>query len=230
MSKKDKKKDPTLFERALEWYDSGDYGKQQAALELFSEKQLKDAVEEHRKKKKREEIKDRDIELQEKLERCKKMFPLGILIWSDDGTDVYPNVVVSEPYIGTSDWHRYIHGSVLNNDNRTILVETVRICMDGPWWPKTKHLVCLENILHYMDLPNDNKFKKNHIINLPEFYEKAEKERQSQITRYNELIAGYQKQIDSCTKTLKEYEDYNPKVVTEEYAQEILAEYQKRYK
>ena len=160
MLKKDRKKGPTLFERAIEWYDSNDCGKQQAALELFPEKQLKAALEDYRKKKKRERKSEREEELKSKLERCKKMFPLGLLIWSDDGTDKCPNVVVSEPYIGESDYHCYLHSYYFSDDKRTILVDTVRLCIDGPLWPKTKHVVCLENVLHYMDLPKDNSFKK----------------------------------------------------------------------
>ena len=202
-----------------------------AALELYSENQLRSAIKNYRERKKKQRKRNRENELKEKLERCKKMFPLGLLIWSDDGTDVLPNVVVSEPYIGVSEWHRYHYSDYyLDDDKRTILVDTVRICMDGPFWTKNKHQVCLENVLHFMDLPDDNPYQKNYIINLKKYYEDKKKEREKYIARYNKLIDDYQKQIDECTKTRKEYEDWDPTKVTEEYAQEILAEAQKRYK
>jgi hypothetical protein len=76
-----------LFDKVMEWYQSGDKGKREAALDLFPEDMLKKEIEGFKKRNKQERLKTREEQLHQRLKEAKKMFPIGTLIRSDDGTD-----------------------------------------------------------------------------------------------------------------------------------------------
>lgn len=207
-----------LFKKAIEWYTkAGDYRK--AAIELFPEEKLKEELENYKKEVRKQRMQEREKELEEVLEICKKRFPIGTLIRSDDGTDHLPNLVISEPYISETKYH-FPHNkhSWEYDKTETVLVNTVRIHMNEPLNRKEK--VGLETVLYYDGL-TDN-YHKDAIINLKNY----EKER---IDKKNEHLKWLKDKRDRCQEELnailseiKEYEEYNPSELTEEKLKEIL--------
>ena len=97
-----------LFDKAMEWYQSGDKGKREAALELFPEDMLEREIDDFKKRNYKEFMKTREEQLRRRLEDAKKIFPMGSLIWSDEGTDNCPNIIVGEPYIGDTQYGSHI--------------------------------------------------------------------------------------------------------------------------
>lgn len=206
-----------LFEKAIEWYrKGGDY--RRAACELFSEKKL-EAYENGRKK---NMMTDRDKMLQKMLVRCKKLFPIGSLIQSHDGTDHLPNLTISEPYIQdvkhlpfcvdySSDYE--------DGERKTIFVDTVRIRRNEPW---INSQVCLEELLYYMDIPDGDNFKKKGFIDLKEYEKKQIEKKNEELTYLKTLAEKIEKDLDDTKKKIAEVEAYNPSELTEQKLKEIL--------
>lgn len=206
-----------LFEKAIEWYrKGGDY--RRAACELFSEKEL-EAYENGRKK---NMMADRDKMLQEMLIRCKKLFPIGSLIQSHDGTDHLPNLTISEPYI------KYVKhlpfcvdysSEYKDGERKTIFVDTVRILKNEPCG---KSQVCLEQLLYYMDIPDGDNFKKKGFIDLKEYEKKQIEKKNEELTYLKTLAEKIEQDLDDTKKSIAEVEAYNPSELTEQKLKEIL--------
>ena len=206
-----------LFEKAIEWYrKGGDY--RRAACELFSEKEL----EKYENERKKSMMTDRDKMLQKMLVRCKKLFPIGSLIQSHDGTDHLPNLTISEPYI------KYVKhlpfcvdysSDYKDGERKTIFVDTVRILINEPW---KKSQVCLEELLYYMDLPDGDKFKKKGFIDLKEYEKKQIEKKNDELTYLKTLAEKIEQDLDDTKKSIAEVEAYNPSELTEQKLKEIL--------
>lgn len=206
-----------LFEKAIEWYrKGGDY--RRAACELFSEKEL-EAYENGRKK---NMMADRDKMLQKMLVRCKKLFPIGSLIQSHDGTDHLPNLTISEPYI------KYVKhlpfcvdysSDYKDGERKTIFVDTVRILRNEPYG---KSQVCLEQLLYYMDIPDGDNFKKKGFIDLKEYEKKQIEKKNDELTYLKTLSEKIEQDLDDTKKSIAEVEAYNPSELTEQKLKEIL--------
>ena len=219
--------DKKLLDKALEWYQHSDL--RQAALDLFPEKVLEKELESYRKRKAKEREKTREIELQKMLERCKKLFPIGTLMWNDEGSDQLPNIVIGEPYIGSSPYHypRYTDyfgpGSDLNR--RTVLVKSVRVS-DGNVPADDKFYlskICLENSLYFIDHPSE--WTRSPLINLVE-YQKQE------IKKRDNSVKDIQKDIERLEKSLSDKQErfsylmmYNPMDFSKERIKEIVKRY-----
>ena len=52
-----------IFEKALEWYQSGNLGKREAALELFSKKELEKEIDKFNEKRLKETLKAKEEHL-----------------------------------------------------------------------------------------------------------------------------------------------------------------------
>ena len=206
-----------LFEKAIEWYrKGGDY--RRAACELFSEKEL----EKYENERKKSMMADRDKMLQKMLVRCKKLFPIGSLIQSHDGTDHLPNLTISEPYI------KYVKhlpfcvdysSDYKDGERKTIFVDTVRILRNEPYG---KSQVCLEQLLYYMDLPDGDNFKKKGFIDLKEYEKKQIEKKNEELTYLKTLAEKIEQDLDDTKKSIAEVEAYNPSELTEQKLKEIL--------
>ena len=206
-----------LFEKAIEWYrKGGDY--RRAACELFSEKEL----EKYENERKKNMMADRDKMLQEMLVRCKKLFPIGSLIQSHDGTDHLPNLTISEPYI------KYVKhlpfcvdysSDYKDGERKTIFVDTIRIMRNEPW---KKSQVCLEELLYYMDKPDGDNLKKKGFIDLKEYEKKQIEKKNEELTYLKTRAEKIEQDLDDTKKSIAEVEAYNPSELTEQKLKEIL--------
>ena len=206
-----------LFEKAIEWYrKGGDY--RRAACELFSEKEL----EKYENERKKSMMTDRDKMLQKMLVRCKKLFPIGSLIQSHDGTDHLPNLTISEPYI------KYVKhlpfcvdysSDYKDGERKTIFVDTIRILRNEPCG---KSQVCLEQLLYYMDIPDGDNFKKKGFIDLKEYEKKQIEKKNDELTYLKTLAEKIEQDLDDTKKSIAEVEAYNPSELTEQKLKEIL--------
>lgn len=228
--KKKNELETNLFDKAMSWYQSGDSGKKEAAMELFPKDMLEKEIENYKKRDKEERKKLRDKELQEVLEKCKKLFPIGTLVWSDEGTDHCVNVIVEEPHISKTEYRApYGKYDCGDNDRKTVLAKTIRIGtmsnepLEGNW---CKSYVGLENLLINMTERKDSSYVNTKpIINLKELQEKKMEERNKEIENVKKQIENYQKNLDILNRDLSELEAYNPYDFTKEKIQEIVKQY-----
>ena len=206
-----------LFNKALEWYrKGGDY--RRAACELFSENEL----ETYENERKKNMMVDRDKMLQEMLIRCKKLFPIGILIQGDDFADRLPNLTISEPYI---QYVKYLplcvnySSEYKDGERKTIFVDTVRIRRNEPCG---KSQVCLEQLLYYMNKPDGDNFKKKGFIDLKEYEKKQIEKKNEELTYLKTLAEKIEQDLDDTKKNIAEVEAYNPSELTEQKLKDIL--------
>lgn len=216
-------KNKNLFDLAMGWYRSGDSGKKAAALDLFPEEMLKKEIEEYRKRDKKERVKLREENLQKMLERCKKLFHIGDVIESPDGSDHLPNLIISEPRIQKVE---YLPWCVENScdygpdEKYTIVVDTVRLHMNKPLDRNSK--VCLEALLYYMDKPNDDEYKKKGFIDLKEYAKKQIEEKNEELKDLREREERYQKDLSDIQMDITTLEEYDPNELTSKKIKEIL--------
>ena len=208
------------------WYMSGDSGKKAAALDLFPEEMLIKEIDAYRKRNKKERIKLREENLQKMLERCKKLFHVGDVIQSDDGTDNLPNIIISEPKIQNV---KYLPFCVDNSweyddcDKKTILVDTIRISCNKPL--ERKYKVCLETLLYYMDKQKDDTFRKKGFIDLKEYAKTQIDIKNNELKRLKEKEERILKELNEILSDIKCLEEYNPNELTNEKVKEIIKEY-----
>jgi hypothetical protein len=216
-------KNKNLFDLAMGWYRCGDSGKKAAALDLFPEEMLKKEVEAYRKRDEKERIKLREENLQKMLERCKKLFHIGDLIQSSDGTDHLPNLIISEPRIQKV---KYLPSCVENSwaydgyEKNTIVVDTVRLYMNEPLDTKSK--VCLEQLLYYMDKPKDDMFSKKGFIDLKEYAKKQIEEKNKELNNLRAREQRVQKDLNDIQMDITTLEEYDPNELTSKKIKEIL--------
>lgn len=220
-----------IFEKAVEWYQSYSSGKREAALELFPEEKLKKAVDKVNEKKKKEKEEIREEHLKKTFERCKKLFPIGTPMWSDDGTDHCPNIVISEPYIAETKYS-VPDGSYdysYDGKKKSIFAKTIRMStvrnepLEGKWKYDT---INLEKCLYDMD--NQSEWgHKEHIINLKEFYKTKNDEKADRIKYLKDKIHSIQKELNEFIDELTTLEAYEPEGLTKELINKIVKEYAK---
>lgn len=222
-----------LFDKAMEWYQSGDHGKKEAALELFPEDLLESEIENFKKRNKKERLKARDEELKTVLERCKKMFPVGTLVWSDDSySDINPLLIVGEPYIGSTKYNSHVPDSKYHYwedkdvEHKTVLAHAIRIChgsVDTESMSWTKVNAGLEKILIEMDKPKEKRFgEKDYFVKLKDYVNKEKALREKEISQLKSDIGRYQEQIDKWKEKLNMWELYNPADLTETKLKQLL--------
>lgn len=210
-----------LFNKALEWYrKGGDY--RSAACELFPEKNLEKEFDKYEKERKKNLVTERNQMLQEMLVRCKSLFSIGTLIQSDDISDRLPNLTISEPYIQDVNYlpscvnHSYEYKK---GERRTIFVDTIRIWNGEPW---SKSKVCLEQLLYYMNKPDDDAFKKKGFFDLKEYEREQIEKKNRDLIHLKERIEKMEKDLDDTKRRLVELEAYNPSKLTEQKVKEIF--------
>ncbi len=212
-----------LFDLAMDWYRSGDSGKKAAALDLFPENMLKKEIEVYRKRDEKKRVKLREENLQKMLERCKKLFHIGDVIQSDDGTDYLPNLIISEPRIQKVEYLPFCVESSWryeDSEKKTIVVDTVRLYMNKPLERKSK--VCLEQLLYYMDKPKDDVFRKNGFIDLKEYAKKQIEKKNNELKDLKAREQRAQKDLSDIQMDIAVLEDYDPNELTSKKINEIL--------
>jgi cob(I)alamin adenosyltransferase len=205
------------------WYRSGDSGKKEAALDLFPEDMLKKEIEAYRKRDKEERVKLREENLQKMLKRCQKLFHIGDLIQSPDGTDHLPNLIISEPRIQKVDFLPFCVEDSWDygpDEKYTIVVDTVRLYMNKPLNRKSK--VCLEALLYYMDKSKDDEFRKIGFIDLKEYAKKQIEEKNKELNDLRAREQRVQKDLSDIQMDITTLEEYDPNELTSKKIKEIL--------
>ena len=221
-----------LFDKAMEWYQSGDSGKKAAALELFPESMLEKEIEGYRKRNKTERLKLRDEELKQTLERAKKLFPIGTLLWSDDGCEHCPLLVVGEPYIGSTKYNthipydKYHYFEDQDVEKKTVLAHAIRICHgsvdeENPNFRNT--IIGLEKILIEMDKPEKDRYpKKNFFVDLESYSNMELETKVERIGKLEQDIDRYLKEIYKWKSELFEWKAYDPHAINPDVLKEML--------
>lgn len=228
--KKKNELETNLFDKAMRWYQSGDSGKKEAAMELFPKDMLEKEIENYKRRDKEEKKKLRDKELQEILEKCKKLFPIGTLVWNDESSDHCVNIIVEEPHIAKTEYRApYGKYDYDEKERKTVLAKSIRIGtmsnepLEGNW---CKSYVGLENLLINMTEKKDSSYVNTKpIINLKELQEKKMEERNKEIGKIKEEITKKTSELEKYKAELSELEAFNPYEFTKEKIQEIVKQY-----
>jgi hypothetical protein len=156
------------------------------------------------------------------LERCKKLFHIGDLINSDEGTDSLPNLIISEPRLQKVDFLPFCVENSWDygpDDKYTIVVDTVRLRMNEPLHYKSR--VCLEALLYYMDKPDED-YKKRGFINLEEYIKKEIEEKNNELNDLRAKEQRTQKDLSELQMDIAILEEYDPNELTSKKINEIL--------
>ena len=224
-----------LFDKAMEWYQSGDKGKREAALELFPEDMLEREIDDFKKRNYKEFMKTREEQLRRRLEDAKKIFPMGSLIWSDEGTDNCPNIIVGEPYIGDTQYGSHIPDNIYSyeipyGERKTVLVHTIRISRSdivGNDLKYAKGIVGLEKLMVNMEKPFLKRYpcKESYFIKLEEYYKSENEEKNNNLNNLKKSISTCEERIQELKTTLSEWENYDPNSLTKEKINKLVEKY-----
>ena len=166
------------LDKAREWYKKG--GElAEIALTAFSEKELDENIE---------------WDYDKLLTEFAKKYPIGTIVWSNDGTDHFPNVIVSKPYLKDIGWNVF-------NIKKYIVFDTKRILLTGGTCNsrieiKDKHEFDEIKIYSYShpDEFNYKKWKEQYISEHNKFIE-----------HWTDIIDKYNKDIKNLTQQIFDY-------------------------
>ena len=169
------------LDKAREWYKKG--GElAEIALTAFSKKELDENIE---------------WDYDELLEQFAKKYPIGTIVWSNDGTDYFPNIIVSKPYLKDVDWSVF-------NIKKHIVFDTKRILLTG---------ICGSHIeirdkrefdeikIHSYSHPDSFNYKK--------WKEQYISEHNKFIEHWTDTIEKYNKDIKNLTQQIFDYKYEN---------------------
>lgn len=214
-----------IFKKAVNWYIKGnDY--RRAALELYDEETLIKEIENVKKEKHDELVKEREVELQNILKKCLKLFPIGTLIDSDEGTDKCLNIVIGTPYIGEHDYHWPNYCNVPTwelGNHRTVLVKTVRILFNQVIG---QSIVCLENLLAFIEDPSkDYRVPHRGIVKLEDYINRQNEYKNDKLEELNKNIITLEKSLSEYRDDFNLYDSYKPEEFTQESIDNIVNKY-----
>ena len=157
------------LDKAREWYKRG--GElAEIALTAFSKKELDENIE---------------WDYDKLLAEFAKKYPIGTIVWSNDGTDYFPNVIVSKPYLKDVEyWSMY-------NIKKHIVFDTKRILLTG---------TCSSRI-EIKDKREFDEIKIHSYSHLDGFNYK--KWKQQYISEHNRLIEHWTDTIEKYNKDIK---------------------------
>lgn len=171
------------LDKAREWFKRGGELKE-IALTAFSENELNEKIE---------------WDYDKLLEKFAKKYPIGTIVWSNDGSDNYPNVIVSKPYLKDveSYWSMY-------NIKKHIVFNTKRILLTG---------ICSSHI-EIRDKCEFDEIKIHSYSHLDGFnYKKWKEQYISQhnrmIEHWTDIIEKYNKDIKNLTQQIFDYKFEN---------------------
>lgn len=170
------------LDKAIEWYRKGGELRE-IALTAFSKKELDENIE---------------WDYDELLEQFAKKYPIGTVVWSNDGTDFYPNVIVSKPYLKDVDYWS------MHNIKKHIVFDTKRILLTG---------ICSSHI-EIRDRCEFEEIKINSYshpegFNYKKWKEKYISEHNRLIEHWTETIEKYNKDIKNLTQQIFDYKFEN---------------------
>ena len=169
------------LDKAREWYKKGGELKK-IALTAFSKKELDENIE---------------LDYDELLEKFAKKYPIGTIVWSNDGTDYFPNIIVSKPYLKDVDWSVF-------NIKKHIVFDTKRILLTG---------ICNSHIeirdkrefdeikIHSYSHPDSFNYKK--------WKEQYISEHNKFIEHWTDTIEKYNQEIKNLTQQIFDYKFEN---------------------
>ena len=134
------------------------------------------------------------------LKKFEKKYPIGTIVWSNDGTDNYPNVIVSKPYLKDveSYWSMY-------NIKKHIIFDTKRILLIGG--------ICNDHI----KIRDKREFDEIKIcsyshpdnFNYKKWKEQYISEHNKFIEHWTDIIDKYNKDIENLTQQILDYKYEN---------------------
>ena len=157
------------LDKAREWYKRG--GElAEIALTAFSKKELDENIE---------------WDYNKLLAEFAKKYPIGTIVWSNDGIDYFPNVIVSKPYLkDVAYWSMY-------NIKKHIVFDTKRILLTG---------ICGSHI-EIRDKREFDEIKIHSYSHLDGFNYK--KWKQQYISEHNRMIEHWTDTIEKYNKDIK---------------------------
>ena len=158
------------LDKAREWFKRGGELKE-IALTAFSENELNEKIE---------------WDYDKLLEKFAKKYPIGTILWSNDGTDNYPNVIVSKPYLKDVESYWSMH-----NIKKHIVFDTKRILLTG---------IC-GNRIEIRDRCEFDEIKINSYPNPEGFNYKKWKEQY--ISQHNRMIEHWTDTVEKYNKDIK---------------------------
>ena len=170
------------LDKAREWYKRG--GElAEIALTAFSKKELDENIE---------------WDYNKLLAEFAKKYPIGTIVWSNDGTDYFPNVIVSKPYLKDVEyWSMY-------NIKKHIVFDTKRILLTGTCSSRIeiRDKCEFEEIkIHSYSHPEGFNYKK--------WKEKYISEHNRMIEHWTDTIEKYNQEIKNLTQQIFDYKFEN---------------------
>ena len=172
------------LDKAREWYKKGGELKE-LALTVFSTKELDEIIE---------------WDYDELLKKFAEKYPIGTIVWSNDGTDHYPNVIVSKPYFKDikSYWSMY-------NIKKHIVFDTKRILLiDGTC---NSHIEIRDKC--EFDEIKINSYSHPDSFNYKKWKEQYISEHNKFIEHWTNIIDDYNKDIKRLTQQILDYKFEN---------------------
>ena len=171
------------LDKAREWYKKGGELKK-LALTAFSKNELDD-----------ENI---EWDYDELLEKFAKKYPIGTIVWSNDGTDEYPNIIVAKPYLKDVEyWSMY-------NIKKHIVFDTKRILLTGICG---SHIV-IRDRCEFEEI-KINSYAHPEGFNYKKWKEKYISEHNRLIEHWTDTIEKYNQEIKNLTQQIFDYKFEN---------------------
>lgn len=166
------------LETAKKWYKKGGDLKE-LALTAFSEKELdEDKIE---------------WDYDKILAQFEKKYPIGTVVWSNDGSDIWPHIIISKPYLKDRDCLYAIH-----NITKDIIFNTKRVAVSNMW---NSHIrIHDKRELEEIKILSYNRDEFNY----EKFKETVIQDNNKRIERNNGLIKNYENNIETCKKEISE--------------------------
>ena len=168
------------LDKARDWYKKGGELKE-LALTVFSKNELDEIIE---------------WDYDELLKKFAEKYPIGTVVWSNDGTDHYPNVIVSKPYLKDikSYWSMY-------NIKKYIVFDTKRILLiDGTC---NSHIEIRDKC--EFDEIKINSYSHPDSFNYKKWKEQYISEHNKFIEHWTDIIDKYNKDIKNLTQQIFDY-------------------------
>lgn len=170
------------LDKAREWYKKG--GElAEIALTAFSKKELDENIE---------------WDYDKLLEKFAKKYPIGTIVWSNDGTDYFPNVIVSKPYLKDVEyWSMY-------NIKKHIVFDTKRILLTGTC---SSHIEIRDK--REFDEIKIHSYSHPDSFNYKKWKEQYISEHNKFIEHWTDIIDKYNKDIKNLTQQILDYKFEN---------------------
>ena len=168
------------LDKAKEWFKRGGELRE-IALTAFSEKELDEKIE---------------WDYDKLLEKFSKKYPIGTIVWSNDGTDNYPNIIVSKPYLKDveSYWSMY-------NIKKHIVFDTKRILLTGM---RGDDRIEIRDKCEFDEI-KINSYSHPEGFNYKKWKEEYISQHNRMIEHWTETVEKYNKDIKNLTQQIFDY-------------------------